>query len=267
MITSNVSNINVTEQDTPVYPDQERCDNYAKIVLDKCRVHNNVWGWDVYGKGQSDYQCIYIKNGIVGWKWKNSGGPTYPTIVVGTSFCAWSSLWEMIPIKWKDVKSWTIDIEWNFITPPSGGWWNLAFDIYFIKSACNPPGGYPDSNKGYNLMIWPQGYYWKETIVSDGLHNFYVDNPTNQSWPRRIFMLKDSPATPYGAVPGKGPFSLHIDVKKLFDNGAGSVLNGEWMIDQIHFGNENSGPGGTPNIGETNITRCDININGNTFVL
>ena len=37
------------------------------------------------------------------------------------------------------------------------------------------------------------------------------------------------------------------------------------MIDQIHFGNESSGPGGSPNIGETNITKYDMDINGSKF--
>lgn len=216
-------------------------------------LNNNKWG----NSGAS--QCIYENNGILGWRWNNSGGINYPSVVVGTNFCMWNSLWNIFPIKWKDIKSWTVEVSWNYPKKPTG-WWNLAFDINSFFNMCNPPNG--GSGKNYIVMIWLQGNEKHSGIVtaSDGIHTYYVHDETGEPQPRRNFMLKDEPMS--GG-------NIKINVKKLLGT-MGSKLNGEWIIDGIHFGNENSsGPNhslGT-SIGQINITKYDMEINGDRISL
>ena len=226
-------------------------------------INDNKWG------NPNATQCIYENNGVLGWRWTNSRGLTYPSIVVGTNFCLWNSLWNKFPIKWNDISSWIVDVTWNYPMHPTG-WWNLSFDIYFTDTTCNPPTGYSDARKKYNPMIWLQGYEAHTgPTVTDGINTYHVQNLRNEVWPRRLFMLDNPPS---------GGGSIKIDIKKLINtlptivkqDGTTYTLDGNWVVDGIHFGNETSC--GTScflgtSVGQTNITKYDMEINGSTISL
>lgn len=212
-------------------------------------INDNKWG------NRNATQCIYKNGNTLGWRWNNSGGVNYPAIVVGTNFCSWKSLWNKFPIKWKDIKSWNIDLTWNYPKQPTKDW-NLSFDIYFWDTSnCGA-----DSHKKMNNMVWIQGGGGlfspdrNETITVDG-KSYWVDYPWKHwggSWHRRNFVLKNGPT---------GSGSYKVDLKKLL--ATQTDLNGDWTIDSIHFGNENSGGSS----GQINITKFDMEINGSKISL
>jgi len=216
----------------------------------KCAYAINYNNW---GNKNADL-CIYHKQNYIGWKWDNPGGIIYPSIVVGSNFCAWTSTLNKFPIKWKDIDTWTVNIDWIYPRQPDGDW-NLSFDIYFWDT--NNCGA--DSHKRLNNMIWLQGGGGlfqpskEETINVDG-KDYWVDYPWGHwggKWNRRNFVLQNG-------FSGNGSYT--VDLKKILSSQ--DDINGDWTLDGVQFGNEAANSSG-----EINITKFDMELNGSRIHL
>lgn len=212
---------------------------------------NNRWG------NENAETCVFVNDKGVGWRWyqKVGAGWIYPGAVIGTNFCYWESTWNKFPIKWGDIQSWNIELEWNYITHPYPNYvpyeWNLAFDIYYWDYACNI--------KKMNPMVWVQfggwgGYLTSGPTVTDGINYYYYDRPAGD-WPRIIYALK-------GQNPDANSGYIKIDMKRLLSNIP--ELQSSWVIDGIHLGNENVKNGSK---GEIQITKYDMELNGSKIFL
>jgi hypothetical protein len=222
---------------------------YALIHYNEFVLYNNKWGQP------SASQSIFSNSNILGWSWNNPGGGyNFPEFIIGTHFGGWSSSSPLFPIQYKKINTWTVDMTWDYPQPPTGSFWNLGFDIYWMDSSFK--------NKNYNVMIWLQahpsnapGYYVKD--VSDGFNTYAYYHGSKSYGPYDVFVLKNMPN------PNKAA-SMTINIKALIEtiNNYQFSGSGEWYIPDIQLGNEN-----IYSAGKTEITKFDMNLNDNIISL
>jgi len=232
--------------------------NEALIKYKEFTLENNKWGQP--SATQSIFSYVNSAgNTILGWSWNNPGtGYNYPEFVIGTDFGNWPTTSPLFPIQYKNINTWTVDLAWDYPQPPTGTFWDLGFDIYWMDSAFK--------NKYYNIMIWPQSYpsdalaantYVKD--VSDGFNTYlYYHDTRNEGGvivPWDAFVLKYQPSA--GG-------SMSINIKALINTISNSQFSGsgEWYIPDIQLGSENQN-----SAGKAEISRFDMNLNGNMINL
>ncbi len=187
---------------------------YCTLDKGQFRLNNNKWGQ------ANAAQSIFVNDDIIGWSWNNPGGGyNYPEVIVGTNFGQWKSTSPYFPIQYKDVKTWNADITYKYTQKPTGSWWNLAFDIYWMDSKYKI--------KFYNIMIWFNGNakigdpYIKD--VDDG-YNIYKYYHGNRSWPWDCFILKNQLSDPVVGV----AYTYKVNIKKLID-----AINNDQFLNRI----------------------------------
>lgn len=230
----------------------------ALIKYKEFTLENNKWGQP--SATQSIFSYVNSAGDtILGWSWNNPGiGYNYPEFVIGTDFGNWPSTSPLFPIQYKNINTWTVNMAWDYPQPPTGTFWDLGFDIYWMDSAFK--------TKYYNIMIWPQSYpsdalaantYVKD--VSDGFNTYlYYHDTRNQGGaivPWDAFVLKNQPSA--GG-------SMSINIKALIDTISNSQFSGSggWYIPDIQLGSENQN-----SAGKAEISKFDMNLNGNIINL
>jgi len=70
----------------------------------------------------------------MGWSWNNPGGGwNYPEVTLGTDFGHWKpSTSPSFPVEIWNINTWTSEITYKYTTKPTGSWWNLAYDLYWM---------------------------------------------------------------------------------------------------------------------------------------
>jgi hypothetical protein len=223
----------------------------ATIKYKEFTLLNNKWGQPAATQSIFSY-VNSAGNTILGWSWNNPGtGYNYPEFVIGTHFGGWPSTSPSFPIQYKNVNTWTVDLAWDYPQPPTGSFWDLGFDIYWMDSSFK--------TKNYNIMIWPHsssyapGQYVKD--VSDGFNTYAYYHGSKSYGPWDAFVLKNQPSA--GG-------SMSINIKALINTISNSQFtgSGEWYIPDIQLGSENQN-----SAGKLEISKFDMNLNGNIINL
>lgn len=217
------------------------------------RLHNNVWGLTDEEKRTNIVKSyIYYKyNGNFGWEWDRPDPllgdgiyipPIYPGVVIGASG-SYSSTSQYFPIKVKDIRFFTSEVEYNYTKQPTGGY-NLAYDVWLVDNKRN--------NKA-EIMVWIHGELGEpQRYVADGINEygyFYRPPKPGFEWDYHAFVLKDQDLL----------LNHKVNIKNLLDILIKSgKLDVEWDVLSIEFGSE-IGMGS----GRIEISKYVVNINGN----
>ncbi len=232
-----------------------KCNNDEKIIIGNFTLDNNKWG------NSSATQCIFTNiDGSFGFNWNNSNsGWNYPEVWVGTPRNCGTNNWNKFPIKYNDLNTASVKINYKFTKKPTPGtWWNLGYDIYWMDNTttCN-------SGKMYNIMIWIHGTtnligdtFIKD--VSDGYNTYGYYKGTRNGIPWHVFILKSRTNIPYEPTLNQN-YEININIKSLMTNV--TSLNGSWYIPGFELGCENSASKGTTS-GEITINSYEVEING-----
>ncbi len=227
----------------------ECCTQYCNIDIGESnkffRMNNGMWE----GSGS----CVWTDNTNkkIGWHWNNPGGWIYPEVVVGSHQGQWSpTTWNALPISYSNLTSLNAEISWNYLSQPTGSWWNFAFDIYWWNISY--------TQRQFNIMIFiqyshpdilPDSWYVKD--VSDGINTYKYYFTNSKDWPWGGFVLKSQ----------ANQSNFKINIKALMDT-VSYNLNGGWMIPDIQLGSESEN-----GIGSISISKLNIELNGNTISL
>lgn len=194
----------------------------------------------------------------MGWSWNNPGGGwNYPEVTVGTDFGHWKpSTSPSFPVKYGNINTWTSEITYKYTTKPTGSWWNLAYDLYWMSNSDGT------GTKKYNIMIWIDTNAGTSSSckagqdVSDGINTYtYCHDPSSKGWPWDAFILKPKQSNP---IVGQ-TYTHKVNIKALIDTINNPEFTGHdaWYIPDTQLGSENEN-----GVGAIEISKYILNVNG-----